>query len=340
MPAISTVNGTCGALAPKRAFTFAKAPVIGFLSVASGTSLTIPITAPADTGGYPVIDYTITSNPATTTKTTSSAGNYTFTGLTPGTLYTFTVKARTAYGTSSDSTNFGLSGSLAPDAVPNTPTGTVSAYNYHNSISCSLSDLITYSGTRPTSYTGRIYQTDNGSGSPYMETTTNASQSQIDNNQYYPGVGFNINYGDGGFNLFKSYSVRVNNAYGSSGWSTAGNFQPYSNQEMGYGTGEYGRYPYGTPATPTLSVNSFSGNKYWSLYGSLNEGTPRSGWNFDRNMYLYYSSDNVNWYYYDWQYYDTGWRYFMSGYGGYYYRGVIANKYATSAPSNVIYVTT
>lgn len=159
MPAISTVNGTCGALAPKRAFTFAKAPAIGFLSIASGSSVTIPITAPSDTGGYPVIDYTIISNPATTTKTTSSAGNYTFTGLTPGTVYTFTVKARTIYGTSSDSTNFGISGSVTPDEAPgkmtvtlNTDNATTSTWGWN---------APTNNGTAITEW-GRQVSTDNG----------------------------------------------------------------------------------------------------------------------------------------------------------------------------------
>lgn len=333
MPAIATVNATCGALAPKRAFTFSQAPTVGFLSIASGTSLTIPITAPSDTGGYPVIDYVITSTPATETKTTSSSGNYTFTGLTPGTLYTFTVKVRTAYGISSNSSNFGLSNSLAPNAAPNTPTGSVLAYEGVNNIVCSLSEPISYTGTAPTSYTGRIYQTDNGAGSPYLETSTNPTQDHINNNQYFPRVYFNINYGDGNMNLFKSYSVRANNSHGSSGWTTASNFQNYSE----WGGSGYGRYPYGTPQKPTLVVDTFGGNKYWQLNGSLNEGTPRYNNGF-RVMYLYYSSDNVNWNYYDWQYYDTGYKYFLSGYQGYYYRGVISNRWATSAPSDSLYL--
>jgi len=159
MPAMSTVNGTCGALAPKRAFTFAKRPTIGSLSIASGSSLNIPITAPSDTGGYPIIDYTITSIPATTTKTASSAGNYTFTGLTPGTSYTFTVKARTAYGTSSDSSNFGLSNSLAPDEAPGQMTTTLSTDNATTS-TWSWS-APTNNGTAITQW-GRQTSTDNG----------------------------------------------------------------------------------------------------------------------------------------------------------------------------------
>jgi len=159
MPFIASVSGTTGSLGSKRAFSFPRAATLGFPTIASGSSITLPITAPSDTGGLAIIDYTITSTPATTTKTTSSAGNYTFTGLTPGTLYTFTVKARNAYGTSSDSAAFATSSSVTPDEVPgkmtatlNTDSATTSTWGW---------SAPTNNGTAITQW-GRQVSTDNG----------------------------------------------------------------------------------------------------------------------------------------------------------------------------------
>jgi hypothetical protein len=68
---------------------------------ATDTSATITIT-PGQNGGSTITQYTITSNPATTTQTTSNT-SYTFTGLTTGITYTFTATATNANGTSAAS---------------------------------------------------------------------------------------------------------------------------------------------------------------------------------------------------------------------------------------------
>ncbi len=71
--------------------TVPQAPSITAVNSGNGGSATITIT-PNATGGSSITGYSIVSNPATTTQTTSST-NYEFTGLTNGTSYTFTAQA-------------------------------------------------------------------------------------------------------------------------------------------------------------------------------------------------------------------------------------------------------
>ncbi|MEZ5157227.1 MAG: fibronectin type III domain-containing protein [Candidatus Nanopelagicales bacterium] len=76
--------------------------------------VTVAWSAPADDGGSPVIDYTVTTIPGGATCTTSST-SCVVPGLTNGTAYTFTVIARNAIGTSTPST----------PSAPVTPTAPV-----------------------------------------------------------------------------------------------------------------------------------------------------------------------------------------------------------------------
>jgi len=102
------------------------APTIGTAS-GGNSSATVSFTPPTNTGGRPVISYTVTSNPGgivglgTTSPVTVS-------GLTNGTPYTFTVTATNAIGIGSAS---GASNSVTPSAtgtVPGAPTiGTATA---------------------------------------------------------------------------------------------------------------------------------------------------------------------------------------------------------------------
>jgi hypothetical protein len=79
------------------------------------TSASIAIT-PGATGGSAITQYSIVSNPITTTQTTSSSP-YTFTGLTVGNYYTFTAYASNALGNSLLSS---ASNSITP-ALPSNP---------------------------------------------------------------------------------------------------------------------------------------------------------------------------------------------------------------------------
>lgn len=94
-------------------------PNIGIATYAVGTtSVTLNWTRPVNDGGSDIFQYSVTSSPTTTTQTTS-ANSLTFTGLSFGTTYTFSVKAVNSYGTSSASAN---SNSITPYTTPGTPT--------------------------------------------------------------------------------------------------------------------------------------------------------------------------------------------------------------------------
>jgi len=80
------------------------APTIGTATI-SGTTASVPFTAPASDGGSVITSYTATSTPGSITGTLSQAGSGTVTvsGLTGGTSYTFKVKATNAIGTGAES---------------------------------------------------------------------------------------------------------------------------------------------------------------------------------------------------------------------------------------------
>ena len=93
------------------------------------TQVTVAWTAPADDGGSPVIDYTVTTIPGGTTCTTSST-SCVVPGLTNGTAYTFTVIARNAIGTS----------------APSTPSGPVTPAKQKQTASVKVPKRIKYKG--------------------------------------------------------------------------------------------------------------------------------------------------------------------------------------------------
>lgn len=84
---------------------------------------TVSWSAPADTSGWPVTAYSVTSSPEGKTCATTGATSCTVSGLTNGTAYTFTVQATNAVSTSAASTP---SAAVTPaPAVPATPKPTV-----------------------------------------------------------------------------------------------------------------------------------------------------------------------------------------------------------------------
>jgi hypothetical protein len=80
------------------------APTIGTATI-SGTTATVPFTAPSDNGGSTITSYTAVSSPSGITGTLSQAGSgsVTVSGLSAGTSYTFTVFATNAFGNSPSS---------------------------------------------------------------------------------------------------------------------------------------------------------------------------------------------------------------------------------------------
>ena len=93
------------------------APTIG-TATKGNTQATVTFTAPASNGGSAITGYTVTSNPGNFTAT-GTASPITVTGLTNGTVYTFTVIATNANGNSLPSA---ASNSVTPSTVPGAPT--------------------------------------------------------------------------------------------------------------------------------------------------------------------------------------------------------------------------
>jgi len=106
------------------------APSIG-TATAGNTQASVTFTAPVSNGGSAILDYTVTSSTGGITATGSSSP-IVVTGLTNGTAYTFTVKARNAQGSSVASS---ASNSVTPIAVPDAPTiGTATRGNAQASV--------------------------------------------------------------------------------------------------------------------------------------------------------------------------------------------------------------
>jgi hypothetical protein len=99
-------------------------------AVSADGQATITFIAPTNTGGAAITGYKITSSPATTVVT-GSASPITFTGLTNGVSYTFTVVAVNSAGDSAASSS---SNSVTPaPSVPRTPgLATLAASMYDN----------------------------------------------------------------------------------------------------------------------------------------------------------------------------------------------------------------
>ena len=91
----------------------------GVTATAGDTTVAVSWTAPASDGGSPITAYVVASSPAAgscvVTGTAAACS-----GLTNGTAYTFTVKARSAVGDSAASTT---SNPVTPQLRPNSPTG-------------------------------------------------------------------------------------------------------------------------------------------------------------------------------------------------------------------------
>ena len=72
--------------------------------------------APAFTGGVPILDYTLAYDVAGSTETLLgiTETEYVITDLTPGEIYKFTIKARNSFGMSTESLDLALTFYVQP----------------------------------------------------------------------------------------------------------------------------------------------------------------------------------------------------------------------------------
>ncbi|MEP7156577.1 MAG: hypothetical protein ABI905_12440, partial [Betaproteobacteria bacterium] len=137
------------------------APTIGTATPGNG-QLSVAFTAPASNGNSTILDYTATCGAFSSTGTTSPIA---VTGLTNGTAYTCTVKARNAAGSGAASA---ASASATPRTVPGAPTiGTATPGN--GQLSVAFTAPGSTGGSAITGYTATCGAFSNtGAGSPIV----------------------------------------------------------------------------------------------------------------------------------------------------------------------------
>lgn len=155
------------------------APTIGTATnVGSGRAYNngradITFTAPAVDGGFPILDYTVTSSPGGFT-TTGASSPLTVTGLQSGVAYTFTVTARTAIGTGPASA---ASNSITATTIPQTPTITSATRSSNTVVSIAFTGATGGAALSAVTATSSpsVSITSSGTSSPMTATATYAS---------------------------------------------------------------------------------------------------------------------------------------------------------------------
>ena len=171
----TNVDGTSGPSQPSNSITTDSAaptaPTIGTATKTGSSTATLSFFAPNSDGGQAITSYTATSLPGSVTAT-GTASPINFTGLTPGTAYTFTVTATNPVGTSSPSqasntinTDFvNANAPGAPTIGTATKTGSTTATVAYTAPSSNGGFAITsYTATStPDGVTGTISQAGSG----------------------------------------------------------------------------------------------------------------------------------------------------------------------------------
>lgn len=256
-----------------RAFTVQQsvpdAPIVGTATI-TGTTSSIPFTAPLFTGTSSITAYTVSSNAGGFTATGSSSP-ISISGLTPSSSYTFTVIATNSSGNSLSSS---ASNSVTAQVIaPNPPTG-VTASMTVNSATISFTAPSFNGGGTITSYTATSSggQTATGSSSPLTITGLSPSTAY-------------------------TFTVTATNSAGTSSASSAGsgttsalpsptlftasgtytpNYYPFKYVVHGRGGGGGGG-GYRVLNHPNLTGQTYGGGGGGGYYGTINSRTINSG---------------------------------------------------------------
>jgi uncharacterized repeat protein (TIGR02543 family) len=122
-------------------------------ALTSGSSMTVTFSAPADNGGSAITSYIVTSSPVGATCTVgANATTYTCTGLTPGTNYTYTVKAVNLKGQSNASLASTAVTAVAAPAAPQNVSAVITAGTTTLSATVSFDAPTTDNGSAVISY--------------------------------------------------------------------------------------------------------------------------------------------------------------------------------------------
>jgi len=138
----NVINSVTGTVSP--------APVSVVATALDQTRISLVIGAPSTNGGSPITSYEITSSPQSMTMTSTSTTAI-FTGLTAGTTYTFSVKARNGMGLSPATVSNSATTSAA--SVPSAPTSLVATTASQTSVSVAFTLPTNNGGSPITSYT-------------------------------------------------------------------------------------------------------------------------------------------------------------------------------------------
>lgn len=152
------------------------APTVAYASAGNAQAV-VSWVAPLDDGGAPVTSYVVTSSPGGLTATAVGTTQVAVTGLTNGTLYTFTVRAKNVAGLGPPSLS---SNAVTPITVPGPPSG-VTATEGNGSSTISWTPPADTGGAAITGYA----VTASPGGLKVSTTATTATLSGLTNGTTY-----------------------------------------------------------------------------------------------------------------------------------------------------------
>jgi hypothetical protein len=231
----------------------ANAPTIGAATdLATGGGATVAFTAPSTTVGGPIFDYIATSTPDSITATGTSSP-LTFSGLTVGTSYTFTVAGRNPSGLSPLSS---ASNSITPTAPP-------TSFDFIASTTLSSSaSTITFTGL-PQTYTRLQVRC-------VLVPTSNAASGMLF---------FNNDLAGGNYGAGEAYAVYNGSAFGNISLAYNNDF-PF----IGTSQGLYTNYG----GASVIDIERYTDTSAYTTYNALSGFTYTSSESYKSEIGRYY----------------------------------------------------